>query len=718
MKQSPIRALRFALGSVARPQFDDYTLFAASLAVLGTILVLFRQSPYGAGITGDAIAYISTAQNLLEENRFATWNGQIYADYPPLFPLFLALIGIFGPAPAESAGRLNAIVFGLTVFVSALYLRRRVQSRFLLVWTPVSLVLSWPLATVSFWAQTEASFIFFTILSLFSFDRFLDTGKHPLLIGTAIFTALACLDRYIGISLACSIIPLLWWRREMGVRRKIQASLVYAIIALSPLCLWLLRSFLLIGKPMGTRPPRLFSLQENIESGLVTFGEWIVGGVHYQKLIDWLTVTLGREFSDSNLGAFLVTILTLGLLVARFGSNFIQSDGKKRPPYPGSISIFVVFILSYLCLITPALSVQGVEPLNNRYLAPIYIPILLIVVFVLDRFFKAPGRRRLELVIPGQQLFEGALVVCLCFWLVWQAKINTGEIQRLTDFGGGYRSREWSESETIHYLKRYFVSRNIRVYTNDRRALYIWLTATDAKTRISGLPTTYRLLDKARRRRRSNEDIIVWLHASAKGRGYGPNLQDILTLPGLEAVAKFADGIVLRLGGDEVNDVMDVYRSEYQSTVSSTPVIRALFDVYLDRNHLTYIKYPCDPADLAAYFYLHIFPRDFDDLPIHRQRWNFDRRDFDFYESSGVRFDDKCIVTVPLPYYDIRRISTGQSTDEGRLWEADVSFDEWPNAVWPSPIRRLPKTESATMRSGRGGKQPVPRPRLGTGVVS
>ena len=406
-KQSSTRALRFATASWTRPRLDYFTLFAASLAALGTILVLFRQVPYGAGITGDSIAYISTAQNLLEENRFTTWNGQIYADFPPLFPLLLALIGIFGAAPAESAGWLNAVVFGLTVFASALYLRRRVQSRFLLVLTCSSLVLSWPLAAVSFWAQTETSFIFFTVLSLFSFDRFLDTGKHPPLIWAAIFTALACLDRYIGVSLAWSIVLLLWQRREMAVRKKIRAALIYAIIALSPLCFWLLRNFLLIGKPTGTRPPRLFSLQENVESGLITFGEWIVGRVPYQKLIDWLTATLGREFSDSNLGAFLVTILALGLLVAGFGPSFIQSDGKRRPPYPDSISIFVVFVLSYLCLITAGLSIQGVEPLNNRYLAPLYIPILLIVVFVLDRFFKVTSQSRAKLVIPWQQLFGG-----------------------------------------------------------------------------------------------------------------------------------------------------------------------------------------------------------------------------------------------------------------------------------------------------------------------
>lgn len=86
-KQSSSRVLRFATASLARPRLDDFTLFAAALAVLGTILVLFRQVPYGAGITGDAVAYISTARNLLEENRLVIWNGNHYAGYPPFLSL-------------------------------------------------------------------------------------------------------------------------------------------------------------------------------------------------------------------------------------------------------------------------------------------------------------------------------------------------------------------------------------------------------------------------------------------------------------------------------------------------------------------------------------------------------------------------------------------------------------------------------------------------------
>ena len=302
LKQLSSGVVRFATVSLARSRLDDFTLFAVSLAVLGTICVLFSQSPHGAGISYDSISYISAARNLLEEGKLVNWKGDVYADWPPLFPLLLALIGIFGSDPLESAGPLNAVAFGLTVFVSVLYLRRRIQSRFLLLWTSVALVLSWPLATVSFAAETEASFILFSLLSLFSFNRFLDTGKRPSLVWAAIFTALACLDRYIGVSVVCSTALLLWWRRGIGVRKKLRDSLVYTIIAMLPLSLWLLRNFLLVGRPTGYRPPAVYSFQENVELGFVTFGTWIVGPISFNRLAGWLTATLGRQLTDGTSG--------------------------------------------------------------------------------------------------------------------------------------------------------------------------------------------------------------------------------------------------------------------------------------------------------------------------------------------------------------------------------------------------------------------------------
>ena len=98
------------------------------------------------------------------------------------------------------------------------------------------------------------------------------------------------------------------------------------------------------------------------------------------------------------------------------------------------------------------------------------------------------------------------------------------------------------------------------------------------------------------------------------------------------------------------------------------PIASGFFDVYLDGNALVYRREPCDPADAAARFFLHITPADGDDLPKDRRRSGFDNLDFDF-DGRGAIFGGKCLASAPLPDYDVARIHTGQYVaGGGRVW--------------------------------------------------
>ena len=112
--------------------------------------------------------------------------------------------------------------------------------------------------------------------------------------------------------------------------------------------------------------------------------------------------------------------------------------------------------------------------------------------------------------------------------------------------------------------------------------------------------------------------------------------------------------------------------SAYQAVVSTEPVVRSEFDVYLDGGKLYYIKEPCADADTAASFFLHVVPADLDDLPGHRRRHGFDNLDFGF-DVRGVVFDGKCAAAASLPQYDIARITTGQFDDDGHVWEVEIA---------------------------------------------
>ena len=87
---------------------------------------------------------------------------------------------------------------------------------------------------------------------------------------------------------------------------------------------------------------------------------------------------------------------------------------------------------------------------------------------------------------------------------------------------------------------------------------------------------------------------------------------------------------------------------------------------------------PPDRPRRDAFLFLHIFPVNVADLPsFDGRREDFLGLEFTRKSEFRVLLDERCMaVRFPLPPFDIARIRTGESTDEGLLWEADVSLNE------------------------------------------
>ena len=114
------------------------------------------------------------------------------------------------------------------------------------------------------------------------------------------------------------------------------------------------------------------------------------------------------------------------------------------------------------------------------------------------------------------------------------------------------------------------------------------------------------------------------------------------------------------------NGLTASYRAAYPSLVSTEPLARKDFDVYLDDNTVYYLKEPCQRDDTKATFFLHVFPTNLEYLPYHRRDHGFVNLDFLFIE-RGVMFDSKCMASVNLPQYDIAGFRTG-SFEDGQKW--------------------------------------------------
>ena len=110
------------------------------------------------------------------------------------------------------------------------------------------------------------------------------------------------------------------------------------------------------------------------------------------------------------------------------------------------------------------------------------------------------------------------------------------------------------------------------------------------------------------------------------------------------------------------------YRARYRAVTAGAPVVRDRFDVYLDEDAVSWVQAPCDPADTQPKFVLHVVPRDPRTVAA-----GFENLDFYFHQ-RGIRLDDRCLATVPLPAYPIQRLWVGQwvSADDRWLWQAEI----------------------------------------------
>ena len=114
--------------------------------------------------------------------------------------------------------------------------------------------------------------------------------------------------------------------------------------------------------------------------------------------------------------------------------------------------------------------------------------------------------------------------------------------------------------------------------------------------------------------------------------------------------------------------------SELAAPAVGKPAAQDFYRVYHSDDAITYIREDCAAADTQAAFFLHLYPADVADLPAARREHGFDNRDFEFGPAGGVQYEGRCLVSIPLPDYQIDRIHTGQFVPEaGRLWATEFA---------------------------------------------
>ncbi|MGD9895351.1 MAG: hypothetical protein AB7R89_05000 [Dehalococcoidia bacterium] len=500
------------------------TLFIASSlpALFGVLLVLTITARHGPGVTPDSVSYLSAARSLLAGEGFRGPDGEAYVAFPPLFPALIATtsLGMFDPVDAATA--LVAVSFGVTILATGWLAGRITGSAPAAVAAALAVLLSTPVLDAALHIWSELLFMAFSALGLgaLAIETTRPTTRRTMATAT-ITAALASLTRYVGVTLTLTQILTASARPGATAVSRLRAAGV-ALIGLIPLLLWLIRNWLVSGTPAGERYPAATSFAENARAAI-------------EALLIWL-VPLNAPMRFHAL----LLLLAVALVLAVVAPPAIHGRSHNRRLLWACMPL-VAFCSLYLLYLVLAASVTALDPIDDRLIAPL-LPPAIVLVFAL-------GHGAVSLHGPWQRTGQIVALVLLCLWLTVSAGDTIRLVRRAASDGvAGYADATWQRSETLAALRTQPPSGML--YSNDPFAI-AYHTEREARlsprrhpyrspgTAVDDIPSLQAALASG------DEVFLVWFDGVPRDFLFSPG--ELAMILELQPVARFDDGAVYRL---------------------------------------------------------------------------------------------------------------------------------------------------------------------------
>lgn len=439
---------------------------------LSTILVWITSSKFGLGYNPDGVTALATARNLLYHGIFHS-HEMLYVLWPPLFPLLQAGGGMLGIDPSTVARIINAVSYGGMIGLATWVVTHICQTRLGIVLGTITTFLAFPTLRESIEAGTEPLFGLLILGFIVAAAQYLRQATHFQLWIIASLAALACLQRYAGITLVAAgglmILGQITWKRSQWTSPSRQTwthFIWFGLASLAPVGLWLTRNFFLTKTITGPRSEGDLRIGKSIYSFLESLTEWLIP-VPFP-----LTYKL---------------TLTILLIITLF---FIIHLWKSKPRYKYlNYSHALIFCLSitvgaYALLIITTGAIRASDLPNRRLLMPIYLPTMLLVLIYADAAYE-------RLRINAATVLRWVLALGHVIWIAGAGIVLSTYITVRADQGaGGYSTKAWQTSETASWVRQRSI--NPPIASNERHALY----ALTEKHLVSlKKTTTYRYSD-------------------------------------------------------------------------------------------------------------------------------------------------------------------------------------------------------------------------------
>jgi hypothetical protein len=445
-------------GSVSKGKSDPSLAMGVGIgmiACIGVAIVLYATS-IAIGTDVDAATYLMAARDLLmgkgvtlqdpQSSRFVPMTG-----FPPLLPIALAMLGYLGAELMSAARWLNAILFGVNIFLVAHIVKRCTGS------LTASLCAALIALTTVDVLSTHATLLsepLFLAAGLSGLILTMDYVKEPSVLKLCLLSAAfgaAAAARYAGVCWLPVGLAAIGLARAERRQRTVHLAVYLAIFG-APLTVWVTRNFVFVhaltNRVFVFHPPSAIRLMYS----LVSLSSWLLPALVPLSL---------------RLLALAALLLWLIWPVVQYGSA-----AASRSEMAVFRRIAAVFLLSYFSIFVISQTFFDAQIwLAGRHLLPIYLVGTILAVC-----------RGYEVLQRGSRWRKYA-IISACLGIIFIGGTRTGKWAEKSHRDGiGLTSRRWRDSELIGRIRN--LDSSVPVVSNSTALIYL---LTDRVT--YGFPT-------------------------------------------------------------------------------------------------------------------------------------------------------------------------------------------------------------------------------------
>jgi hypothetical protein len=481
-------------------------------AIIGFVIVQLFTRYGGIGISPDSIAYTSAARSFVAGNGFMDYTDNPLVAFPLFYPFYLAIIMFVTQTDIVAlAPVLNGIMFSVVVFLSGFIIE---QFKYKTHWYKrillAIMICSPSLIEIYTMLWSETLFILLILTFIYFFKSYFRTHSYRALIVSAVIAALAFDTRLAGITLVGTGCLLLLFDKNLSWKNKLKHTMVFGGIGCSLVSINLIRNMLKMGLATGMRQKGITPFNKNVEySGNV--------------MSDWFSLHIeGQLFFE------LLAVAVMVLFFTFFIRNF-----KHWKAFYSFENVAVSFFIVYVLFIVISSTFSRYETINNRLLAPAYIPLLWISTCQIPKWRQQMPHRYIKWVFFVFSI--GISVVLVGSYMA----INRENIEFMNETGiPGYNEDSWQKSRIVSYLKKHdeYFDKDSTIYSNHSQAVY-FLTGHS----VSALPERVYKQD-VKEFKTESPIVLIWFYNDPN-----PDLltiKEIAQCKKMHCVKAFSDGAV------------------------------------------------------------------------------------------------------------------------------------------------------------------------------